>query len=127
MLLGVAGRDASSQFKMFHKPEVLAKYGSRMLVGVLLAAAAPAALAPAVTPAAGAAGGAGGGGGGAAAVPSAGEFAYVADTARLHGSTEQSWDSGGTAGELPAERAKATFRRACAIAFVLSTCLPACA
>ena len=46
---------------------------------------------------------------------SKGTVAYNPDTKGLEPSTTQSWNSGGTAGELVAERAKASFevRRRC--------------
>lgn len=59
----------------------------------------------------GAAGGAAGGEGpaGAGTGAGAGSVPYTPDLKDLKGSTTQSWSSGGTAGELVAERAKASF------------------
>lgn len=93
ILLEKGGRDVSREFKMFHKHVVLEKYGPRMCVGALAAVAAVAA--PVGVGGSEAAGG--------------GEFPFVADTAGLAGSEAQSWNSGGTAGELPRERAGASF------------------
>ncbi len=44
VLLNAAGRDASNQFRMFHKPEVLQQYAPSLTVGVL--AGSPAAGGP---------------------------------------------------------------------------------
>jgi cytochrome b involved in lipid metabolism len=89
-ILIYAGKDATKEFAMMHQPEILTKYGPKFYIGDVVEAGA-ATSAP------------------AAASSSGDKQAYEFDTKDLAGSTTQSWNSGGTAGELPAERAKASF------------------
>ena len=84
-LLSVAGKDATEQFDMLHDESVLPRVGAQYQIGVV--GDAPSA------------GGAAGPGGGTPSSTGGGGG----------GGTEASWDCGGTAGVLPAERAKATF------------------
>jgi cytochrome b involved in lipid metabolism len=91
-ILIYAGKDATKEFAMMHQPEILTKYGPRFYIGdVAQDGASAAASSPASTS------------------PSDGKQTYECDTKDVAGSTTQSWNSGGTAGELPAERAKASF------------------
>jgi len=90
-ILIYAGKDATKEFAMMHQPEILTKYGPRFYIGDVITDAAPA---PAAAPAAAAAEGA---------------QSYEPDVKGLAGGTVQAWNCGGTAGELPAERAKASF------------------
>ena len=74
-----------------HKPDIITKYGAKFLLGDLGTVAHSAPAAPS-----------------SHSTADVKEF-YNPDLKNLKGSTVQSWNSGGTAGELPAERAKATF------------------
>lgn len=85
-ILAQAGRDATKTFHLLHRPEILKEYGPALLVGEL-ASTSQQECAPSTTST-------------ASSVPS------IAD---LKPSDTQSWNSGGTAHELPEERKKASF------------------
>lgn len=82
-ILAYAGKDATEQFNLLHKPDVIEKYAKDCVIGVLAAAGAAADGQPAAT---------------------ASEFAPG-----IYPSDSQSRDSGGTAHVLPGERARASF------------------
>jgi len=81
-----AGRDATEEFNMLHKPDVVEKYAPYSIIGKIQGGPAPA----------------------HGAAPAASSHAAPA-ALQLQPSDKESKVSGGTAGVLPAERAKATF------------------
>lgn len=87
MLMSVAGTDATGTFKSIHKDYVLKLFGKEYLIGKLVLTAADLVEAAVELP----------------------EDAFQADSGDLQPSEFPAWNSGGTAGTLPAERDRATF------------------
>jgi len=95
-ILIYAGKDATEEFNMLHKPDVIEKYAPQAVVGKVK----------------GGSGSSHGSTSSSSSAPVASSSSVTVVTAKpdLKPSNKESWNSGGTADILPAERTKATFQ-----------------